>query len=279
MVTAWGHHVGPSADEFDRLLAALGDLGSESLSSDALASVLQGGLTDALRYLAGPPISSDDLRVLAQVESLHPRDGALRRETAIRIRDVLLRVIDPHRFPWVEKRRAPTPDERRAAVLASSVLLASQRVATERRMEGKDAQEASVKRFLRTLGFEEVPPASVETIVKGPQRSEFSGECKLGARKVDVLVRLHDTRLLAIECKVSNSSTNSIKRLNNDAAVKASYWIEQFGSSQVVPCAVLSGVFKPLNLEQAQERGLWLVWAHDLGRLGSFIEATRKPLR
>jgi hypothetical protein len=80
---------------------------------------------------------------------------------------------------------------------------------------------------------------------------------------------------MAIECKVSNSSTNSIKRLNNDAAVKAVRWIEKFGSDQVVPVAMLSGVFKLLNLVQAQEKGVTIFWAHDLDRLGEFIESAR----
>jgi hypothetical protein len=80
---------------------------------------------------------------------------------------------------------------------------------------------------------------------------------------------------MAIECKVSNSATNSVKRLNNDAAVKAEYWLKMFGTSQVVPTAVLSGVFKVLNLEQAQERGLALCWSHDLDKLGEFIRSTK----
>jgi SpoU rRNA methylase family enzyme len=80
---------------------------------------------------------------------------------------------------------------------------------------------------------------------------------------------------MALECKVSNSSTNSVKRLNNDAAVKAEYWLKVFGTSQVVPAAVLSGVFKVMNLAQAQERGLALFWSHDLDKLGAFIDTTR----
>ena len=106
-------------------------------------------------------------------------------------------------------------------------------------------------------------------------RVSSAANAPLGERKADVVVRLHDTRLLAIECKVSNSATNSIKRLNNDAAVKAEYWLKQFGQAQVVPAAVLSGVFKVLNLEQSQQRGLALFWAHDLPRLGEFIVFTR----
>ena len=93
---------------------------------------------------------------------------------------------------------------------------------------------------------------------------QFCAECQLGERKADIVIRLHDTRLLAIECKVSNSALNSVKRLNNDAAVKADYWIKQFGISQIVPAAVLSGVFKVINLDQAQQRGLSLFGSHDL---------------
>ena len=79
---------------------------------------------------------------------------------------------------------------------------------------------------------------------------------------------------MPIECKVSNSAINSVKRLNNDAAAKASAWIDYFGRGQTVPCAVLSGVFKRHNVVQAQESGLTIFWAHDLGPLGDFIDAT-----
>lgn len=78
--------------------------------------------------------------------------------------------------------------------------------------------------------------------------------------------------------QVSNSATNSVKRVNNDAAVKAAHWNKEFGS-QVVPSAVLSSVFKTLNLVQAQKGGLAIFWAHDLDRLGQFIESTRCPRR
>ena len=132
-----------------------------------------------------------------------------------------------------------------------------------------------VKNYLRKLGFTETPAVAINTIVKGPQSMQFCAECQLGERKADVVVRLHDTRLMAIECKVSNSATNSVKRLNNDAAVKAEYWIKQFGMAQVVPAAALAGVFKVLNLEQAQTRGLSLFWSHDLEKLGAFIESTK----
>ncbi len=79
-----------------------------------------------------------------------------------------------------------------------------------------------------------------------------------------------------LERKVSNSATNSVKRLNNDAAVQAEVWRHDFGNQQVVPAAVLGGVYKLRNLENAQERGLTLFWAHDLQPMLDWIHQTRE---
>ncbi len=38
-----------------------------------------------------------------------------------------------------------------------------------------------------------------------------------------------------------------------------------------MPCALLSGVFNKHNLEDAQNAGLAIFWAHNLKPLGSFI--------
>jgi hypothetical protein len=128
-----------------------------------------------------------------------------------------------------------------------------------------------VKDFLTSLRYKEVPRMTISTIVEGPKHGEFCGESKLGSRKADVILRLNDTRLMPIECKVSNSATNSVKRINNDAAAKAVDWLKTFGTNQVVPTAVISGVFKVSNLIRAQEAGLTIFWAHDLKKLGKFI--------
>lgn len=272
---SWETHYKQARGKFDQLFSKLSDLTPDAITDASLADAYGSGLGEALRYLAGPPISDDDLQVIADVDSLAP--GVLKRDAKSlrKVFEVIERVIDPHRFPWIAAGTAPTEKEREAALLASSVLLAAQRIATERRNEGKENQETQVKDYLRSIGFTEVPTAKITTIVKGPQAMQFCAECHLGDRKADVVVRLHDTRLMPIECKVSNSATNSVKRVNNDAAVKAEYWIEQFGSAQVVPAAALAGVFKVLNLQQAQARGLSLFWSHDLGKLGAFIESTK----
>ncbi len=272
---AWEQQYTQARAKFEKLFEVLGNLAPGGVNDTQLAAAYTMGLGEAFRYLAGPPISDDDLQVLADVESITPSVLSKNNDSLRKVFQVISTVIDPHRFPWIANGSAPTEQQREAALLASSVLLAAQRIATERRNDGKTTQESKVKDYLTSLGFTGVPPVTITTIVKGPGPMQFCAECQLGERKADVVVRLHDTRLLAIECKVSNSATNSVKRLNNDAAVKAEYWLKQFGTAQVVPAAALAGVYKVLNLEQAQTRGLALFWSHDLDALGAFIDSTR----
>jgi hypothetical protein len=48
------------------------------------------------------------------------------------------------------------------------------------------------------------------------------------------------------------------------------------GLRQVVPTAVLSGVYNLHNLVEAQDRGLTLFWADDLQRLTDWILSTKQ---
>ncbi|WP_439951815.1 XamI family restriction endonuclease [Mycobacterium avium] len=139
----------------------------------------------------------------------------------------------------------------------------------------KKDQEDQVAEYLITQGLTEVATRTIKSFNELPLHGEFCRESLFGERKADLIVRLWDGRAMPIECKVSNSSTNSVKRLNNDAAAKAVKWINDFGTLNVVPTAVLSGVYKVHNLESAQQAGLTIIWAHNLGALGSFLEATK----
>ncbi len=86
---------------------------------------------EAFRYLSAPPISKDDLETLAAT-SLSPTAAGdeLRRA---RLLEVMRAVLDPRRFPWIAAGRSPRPHELKAAALATSTLIASQRVQTLRR--------------------------------------------------------------------------------------------------------------------------------------------------
>lgn len=269
-------------DAFEHIQNAMealleGTLDLTLLDEQAVNVLTNPALLEAFRYLAGPPISLDDLKVLVDTNSLAP--AVLQRDPNLvqRLVSTIRAGLDRRRFPWVAENREPTPGERQAAILASAALIATQRVATSRRNESKTAQEELVRQHLLASGLRQVdiPGRSVRSLLDPPLVGEFCTEVMLGARKADLVVRLWDGRVMPIECKVSNSSTNSVKRLNNDAAVKAEVWLGDFGTTQIIPVAVLSGVYKLHNLEEAQRRGLTLYWAHRLEDLTTWIESTR----
>lgn len=228
-----------------------------------------------LRYLAGPPISLDDLKTLSDTKSLSRKSLEQNPEAVKRLIEIIQIALDRKRFPWVIEQREPTEIERHAAVLASATLIATQHVGTGRRTESKVAQEAAVEAALIVMGWKKVPTRPINTLSDAPKPGEFCRETLLGTRKADFVIGLMDGRILALECKVSNSSTNSVKRLNNDAAAKAVSWIKQFGTSGVVPAAVLSGVYNLKNLEAAQSAGLTIFWAHDLKVLTDWIQQAK----
>lgn len=229
----------------------------------------------AARYLASPAISVDDLKVLANT-SLSTSSLTADPAVARRVIDTILLGLDRERFPWVAAGRPPSSSERVTAIVSTAALIATQRVQTLRRNAAKRAQEASVADTLLAHGFTRVPARTIENVGALPEAGEFCGESTFGSRKADLVIRLYDGRAMPTECKVSNSSANSVKRLNNDAAVKADTWLKEFGTQTCVPAAVLSGVFKVHNLLAAQnDKGLTVFWAHDLGAMLRFIDSTR----
>lgn len=268
-------------EQFDSFRGTLEELieGTVDLSllrDQAAEQLSQADVLTAVRYLAGPPVSADDLRELAGDGVSLARTRLLRDpEMAKLVVDTVLLGLDRIRFPWVGEDREPTDAEREMAVIATAAMIATQRVQTARRNEAKEEQEEAVAEVLKQNGFTQVPTRAIHNISHFPDMGEFCRESDFGGRKADLIVRLWDGRVLPVECKVSNSSTNSVKRLNNDAAAKAEVWIKEFGTATVIPAAVLSGVFKIHNLENAQARGLTLFWAHRLDAMIDFIEETR----
>lgn len=260
---------------FRKLFDEFGLKDPSQLSAAHIVDLYEKKLGHAFRYLAAPPISDDDLKVLAE-STLSQKSLKTNPDQAERVLKTVLQALDPMRFPWVKDSRTPTTVEWESAILASAALMTAQRVATTRRNTGKDTQEKAVKDYLRTaLNLTEVPPHNINTLMDAPAPGSFSGEANVVGRKADIVVVLYDKRLLLIECKVSNSALNSVKRVNNDAGAKASAWVQSLGDAQVVPAAMLSGVFKAHNLEQAQARKLSLFWAHRLTDLEKFILSTR----
>lgn len=261
-------------DAVENLLEATVDL--TELAEQATDVLLDADLRYAARYVAGPPISVDDIQLLSQA-SLSPSHIRNDPDGAKRVIETILLGLDRERFPWVAENREATEDERRTAVIASAALIASQRVRTSRANESPARQQELVGSTLSSLGLVEESAREIPNVSAAPPPGHFCGESLLGTRKADVVVRVWDGRILAIECKVSNSEVNSIKRLTNDAVVKARTWRREFGEANIVPGAVLAGVFGVRHLKEAQN-DLSLFWSHSIHELTAFIETTREGL-
>ena len=258
---------------FEALFDRTNDL--TEIEQHALTILTDDELQVGFRYLAGPPISEDDLKTLVDTNTLSA--ARLRGDPALvdRVVETVLQALDHRRFPWIAEGRGAQPAERDAAIQSSSAMLAMRQLETKRRNEGKASQEALVHNELLRIGLQEVPTRNASTLALAPGPGEFCTESYLAGRKADFIVGLWDHRTMPVECKVSNSSVNSVKRLNNDAAAKAEGWINDLGAVQVIPVAVLSGIYKLENLKTAQQRGLTLYWAHRLPDLGNWILKTK----
>ncbi len=232
-------------------LAALEEVGGQA--------IIDGGYLAALRYVAAPPVSDDDLETLSGVRESQYSKPDMWPDVV----DTIRTYIDSHRFPWVVDNHEPTEVERYAAIISTAAQLAAQKVETARRNEAKKEQESLVKEALRQANFEQVATREIRSSRAFPKSGEFCGESLVGKKKADVVVGLRDDRILAIECKVSNSKVNSTKRIN-DALGKAREWLEDFGVLGIVPAAVIAGVYNSGNLIAAQERGLTIWWSHDV---------------
>ena len=256
---------------FRRLVDDLATISAEDDLPEHLAGYVRNGdRRTAFRYLTAPPISEDDLKILAETKL---SEKGLRRDAteARRVHDLVLHILDPHRFPWIAKGTDPTDHERDRAVVASAALVAARKVETERRSGAGRRQEGQVRELLRRIGYVEVPRREIPMLSAAPEPGEFCSESALGGTRADLVVRLRGGRIMAVECKSSNSAVNSYKRINHETVGKARNWLEGFGQHHTVPAAVIAGVFNPANLESAQAQGVFLFWSHRLGDLADFI--------
>lgn len=250
-----------------RLLDATGDLAT---FHDGAALAAEPALLVVARYLAAVPISDGDLNNLTGM-SIAGRKR-LNAEEAAAGAAVIAGALDPIRFAWLADSRAPTTEERELALRWTAGLRSAAQAQMVRRSESAERQEAAVRQLLLDRDYDEVP-RRVITLAGGLEPRQFTRESLVAGRKADVPVGLTDGRFLLLECKVSNTGVNSVKRLNNDVAVKARHWAGQLGQ-RAVTGAVLAGVFELINLRDAQEAGVAIFWEHDLRTLDAFLART-----
>jgi hypothetical protein len=227
-------------------------------------------LFEALRYVAGPYISADDLALMAEVPRVPISKTRLSRD-APSVVDTIRDFHDRERFPFIADNREATSDERAHAVFASAVLLASSRIRTARR-QLESAKSAQIAAGLERLGYSEAQRQDIETWSDLPPVGSYYRNARVrdphSARTnrglADYAVRLSGGEVWALYFQASNSEVNSIKRLTKEAVPVAQSWRGLLTGGTVSTAAVLSGVFSLNDLESAQADGLHIHWIHDL---------------
>lgn len=260
------------------LLGSLHHLQKKSVDKKWLADILgNDSLKIALRYLGAPPVSEDDLKTLSG-DSLAPTLVRNEQGRANSIANVIRQILDPKRFPWIYEGRLATAEELERAILASTVVAAAQRVQTSRRVDERIAVEGGVKGLLLGLDWKELPApkSGIKNIRRdAPGPREFMAGVKLGSDGADFVIGLLDHRLLALECKGSNSEINSRKRINKEVANNAQAWLREFGDGTVIPSAAIQGVFKPSYISEVQEIPVVFFWGHRLVDMKRFLTSVR----
>lgn len=225
-------------------------------------------LWQILRYVCAPRVSEEDLWTLVGKKFKNvPSEVA--HETAL----TFASLVDKKRFPWVDAKRDPNATELETSIVATTTLLAHESLSTSRRGRASKSQEQQVSDALVAAGWtldkSRKPIAALDELARG----SFSRERKISNKKCDVPIRLHDGRLLAIECKVSNGPKNSWKRLHREVGGKADAWKQAYGS-QVLTGAVLAGMYDLKCLADAQDaQNVVLFWQHDLTPLITFVQS------
>jgi hypothetical protein len=264
-------------DESDNLLALKND--PEFFNSGTKKAMKK--LIDPARFMTRPFLSADNLDVLAEDSKLA---------------DVVVAFINPARFPWVAAGTKPTLMELDRAVEATAELMAIQRSSTAARIVSAQRQEKAAKDTLTdpSVGLTFVPTKEVQKRGKKAASyagkrgieshnvrdllnpGEFTAEFKIAGAKCDLPILLPSGLLIALECKVSGSEVNSIKRLIRETVGKRRAWSEEFGKG-VMTGALLAGNFAMTTLEAAQEADMLLFFEHELDALAEFVRHGGTP--
>lgn len=253
---------------------------SDFLSDVSKALQANGGHSLAMRHFLAPPVSQDQFKLICPewVKSAENGNRPLPADRA----DAVAAVFELRRSrrlsAWLNAGRPPTLEELTSTIGAIAPLIANQQVATARRLRLSVAQETAVISQLTERGWARLQSGVVSTAGQLPAR-HFMHKTRFASgpnenQEVDVACGLGGTNVLAIECKVTNDETNSVKRIN-DVLKKASAWKSHWGAF-MRSAAVLQGVIKYGDVQRLLDAGVEVFWAHRLDLFGEWLDQNTK---
>lgn len=187
-----------------------------------------------LRHLMAPPISQDQFALLC---AEYPKRAEITGKgidatASAAIAFSFLAGRDRVMTRWLDSDRQPTTTQIRNVLRAVVPLLSVQNNATVRRGRMSLEQEGAVVAMLGDKGWGKQSSGLISKLTDVKPRhflhkTRFA--TKTRPQEVDIACGLPGTVVLAMECKVTNDETNSVKRIN-DVLKKAAAWQDHWGS-------------------------------------------------
>lgn len=260
---AWEEAVQMSMNQLASLMSD-----SHGLTDIQAALMTSGKHTRALRHLMSPPFSQDQFKLLCPdwPKSSEKNSKPLDPDRAMLVAQSIREWLDPELAKRVTERD-------QARLFGAAFLMAGQEYNTQKRLRLSHKQEGDVVDCLVGLGFRQVSASVIDQPgAMEPKTFLVKTQFKTAddsSHEVDVAVGLPSKYILAMECKVSNDATNSIKRVN-DVMKKAEAWSRQWGNF-VITAAMLQGVFKPTEIHRLRDSNIQVFWSHRFAGLGDWL--------
>jgi hypothetical protein len=232
--------------------------------------------TRVLRHLMAPPISQDQFKLICPIWSKSSEKGtsSVKVKVAATVEKIFHNWRDKKLTAWLDGNRTPSYREIRTLLSAVAPLIASQAVGTVERNRLASEQEGAVTRLLLSKGWTRQPSKLIDTRAALPS-THFMHKTRFATKnepqEVDIACGLAKTYVLAMECKVTNDATNSVKRIN-DVLKKAKAWKDHWGNF-VTTAALLQGVIAPKDVHRLLDDGVKVFWSHDLKTFEAWLDA------
>lgn len=263
---------------YDGRRAVVDTLRESRYLTDIVGALRRSGRhTLVLRQFLAPPISQDQLKLICPQFPKGPEKtgNPLSVASAEAVAATILQWRSRRLTSWLDAGRLPTRRQIYSAIETVVPLIASQRVATAQRHRLSAAQEQAVVALMLEKGWTQLPSRAVRQAAELPPR-HFMHKTRFVSgpnenQEVDIACGLRGTVVLAVECKVTNDVTNSVKRIN-DVLKKAAAWRSHWGSF-IVSAAVLQGVIKFGDVKRLLDAGVEVFWAHQLDLFSGWLDS------
>ena len=257
----WDREVAKAKTKVEAALSA-----SENLSNVARAISLSGDNLEVFRFLLAPPKSQDQFVHISEAYRKSFEGNKVPHQLSISVANDIKNWMDS----FYTSDRFDEAIRKTVLVEVVSRLMASQSFATSQRGNQSEQQELAVVNALISAGWSQRP---TQGLIRRELRAfEFAHKFKMDTKsrpqEVDIACGLGEEYVVAIECKVTNDATNSIKRVN-DIIKKCEGW-EHWGSF-VITATVLQGVLDYKDVSKLLHKEINVFWSHDTERLLAWL--------